>query len=76
VSIHSGVSLRAVPASPIARQSAKRGLPPERVAKVIRHALTSARPKARYLVGPQAHMGALLNRLSFRLTRRLTAARG
>jgi len=60
----------------VAAQSAKRGLPPERVAKVIRHALTSGRPKARYLVGPQAHVGALLSRVSFRLTRRLTAARG
>jgi NAD(P)-dependent dehydrogenase (short-subunit alcohol dehydrogenase family) len=60
----------------VAAQSAKRGLPPDRVAKVIRHALTSDHPKARYLVGPQAHVGALLSRLSFRLTRRLTAARG
>jgi NAD(P)-dependent dehydrogenase (short-subunit alcohol dehydrogenase family) len=58
-----------------AARSAKRGLPPERVARSIREALTTGRPRARYLVGPDAHVAALITRLSARLARRLTAAR-
>jgi NAD(P)-dependent dehydrogenase (short-subunit alcohol dehydrogenase family) len=59
-----------------ATRSAEKGLPPERVAQVIREALTASKPRARYLVGTDAHVAALLTRLSFRLARRLTAARG
>lgn len=35
--------------------SERRGVPPERVAKTIERALTASRPRARYLVGPDAH---------------------
>src|SRR3954452_690522 len=39
-----------------ARMAEKRGIPPERAARVIEHALTSGRPRARYLVGPDARV--------------------
>jgi NAD(P)-dependent dehydrogenase (short-subunit alcohol dehydrogenase family) len=42
---------------------AKQAIPPERVAEAIEHALTAARPKARYLVGTDAKVQALLVRL-------------
>jgi hypothetical protein len=35
----------------------KKGVPPAKVAEAIEHALTAARPKARYLVGPDAKVG-------------------
>ncbi len=38
-------------------------IPPERVAKAVTHALTSRRPRTRYLVGPDAHVQALLGQL-------------
>lgn len=38
--------------------AASHGIPPERCAKVIEHALTSRRPKGRYLVGSDARMQA------------------
>jgi NAD(P)-dependent dehydrogenase (short-subunit alcohol dehydrogenase family) len=38
----------------------RHALPPERVARVIHHALTARRPKTRYLVGWDARVGALL----------------
>jgi NAD(P)-dependent dehydrogenase (short-subunit alcohol dehydrogenase family) len=38
----------------IAAASGARGIPPERVAAKVAHALTAARPKARYLVGSDA----------------------
>jgi len=40
------------------RETAERGIPPERVAKAIEHALTSGRPRARYLVGLEAKVTA------------------
>jgi NAD(P)-dependent dehydrogenase (short-subunit alcohol dehydrogenase family) len=58
-----------------AARSAKRGLPPERAALAIREALTADKPRARYLVGPDAHIAALIARLSAHLARRITAAR-
>jgi NAD(P)-dependent dehydrogenase (short-subunit alcohol dehydrogenase family) len=58
-----------------AARSGKRGLPPERVAQAIREALTTGKPRARYLVGPDAHIAALITRLSAHLARRITAAR-
>ena len=46
----------------------ERGVPPETVAKVVEHALTADRPKARYLVGPDAKMaGNLVARAPDRL---------
>jgi NAD(P)-dependent dehydrogenase (short-subunit alcohol dehydrogenase family) len=38
----------------ITETTAERGIPPARVADAVEHALTSARPKARYLVGNDA----------------------
>jgi NAD(P)-dependent dehydrogenase (short-subunit alcohol dehydrogenase family) len=35
----------------LSRKLGERGIPPERVAKTIEHALTARRPRARYLVG-------------------------
>lgn len=44
----------------IVRQTAARGIPPARVAKVIVHALESRRPRSRYLVGIDAKVQARL----------------
>ena len=41
----------------------RRGVPPDRVAKVVAHALTSPKPKTRYLVGNDAFAQAWLARL-------------
>jgi NAD(P)-dependent dehydrogenase (short-subunit alcohol dehydrogenase family) len=57
-----------------ATRSAAKGLPPQRVAGVVREALTARNPRARYLVGPDAHVAALIARLSPRLARRLVRA--
>jgi NAD(P)-dependent dehydrogenase (short-subunit alcohol dehydrogenase family) len=46
-----------------AEMQGRRGIPPDRVAKVIAHALTSPRPKTRYLVGNDAFAQAWLARL-------------
>jgi NAD(P)-dependent dehydrogenase (short-subunit alcohol dehydrogenase family) len=46
-----------------AANTAKRGLPPDAVAKAVVHALTASRPKTRYLVGTDARIQALLARL-------------
>jgi NAD(P)-dependent dehydrogenase (short-subunit alcohol dehydrogenase family) len=40
-----------------------RGVPPEKVAEAIGHALTAKRPKTRYLVGNDARMTLLMRRL-------------
>ncbi|MCG3209140.1 MAG: Diacetyl reductase [(S)-acetoin forming] [Anaerolineae bacterium] len=42
------------------KNTAGRGVPPERVARVVHTALTAARPKLRYLVGADARLAALL----------------
>lgn len=42
----------------VVRQTAERGIPPERVAKAIVHALESKRPRSRYLVGIDAKLQA------------------
>ena len=42
----------------VVRQTAERGIPPERVAKAIVHALESKRPRSRYLVGLDAKLQA------------------
>jgi NAD(P)-dependent dehydrogenase (short-subunit alcohol dehydrogenase family) len=44
-----------------------RGIEPDKVAKAVEHALTARRPKARYLVGPDAQAVAVLSRLPDRL---------
>jgi NAD(P)-dependent dehydrogenase (short-subunit alcohol dehydrogenase family) len=42
----------------IGSQQARRGISPERVAIKVEHALTSARPRLRYIVGADAHIRA------------------
>jgi NAD(P)-dependent dehydrogenase (short-subunit alcohol dehydrogenase family) len=42
----------------VVRETAERGIPPERAAKAIEHALTANRPRARYLVGLEAKLTA------------------
>jgi NAD(P)-dependent dehydrogenase (short-subunit alcohol dehydrogenase family) len=40
------------------KDAAKRGIPPDMVARVVQHALTAKRPKTRYLVGTDARLQA------------------
>jgi NAD(P)-dependent dehydrogenase (short-subunit alcohol dehydrogenase family) len=47
----------------VARQTAARGISPEKVAKAIAHALSARRPRTRYLVGADARAQAIFNRL-------------
>lgn len=47
----------------VVRQTAERGIPPEKVARVIEHALTSSRPRSRYLVGIDAKIQARIKPL-------------
>jgi NAD(P)-dependent dehydrogenase (short-subunit alcohol dehydrogenase family) len=42
----------------VIKDTAERGIPPEKAAKTIEHALTASRPKARYLVGLEAKVAA------------------
>jgi NAD(P)-dependent dehydrogenase (short-subunit alcohol dehydrogenase family) len=60
----------------IAARQARRGLPPDRVARRVEQALTASRPRLRYLVGLDAHLRAyaepfLPQPLKDRLVRRL-----
>jgi NAD(P)-dependent dehydrogenase (short-subunit alcohol dehydrogenase family) len=45
------------------RRTAERGIPAEKVARAISHALTARRPRTRYLVGTDARGQALIRRL-------------
>ncbi|MDX6627262.1 MAG: hypothetical protein QOE56_2251 [Solirubrobacterales bacterium] len=47
----------------IVRQTAERGIPPEKVAAVVEHALSSNRPRSRYLVGLDAKVQARIKPL-------------
>lgn len=47
----------------VIEDTAERGIPPEKVAKAIAHALESGRPKTRYLVGLDAKLQARLKPL-------------
>lgn len=49
------------------------GVDPDVVAKAVEHALTASRPKARYLVGRDAHLRAWIERLPTRLRDRVLA---
>ena len=49
------------------------GLDPDVVARAVEHALTASRPKARYLVGRDAHLRAWIERLPTRLRDRVLA---
>jgi NAD(P)-dependent dehydrogenase (short-subunit alcohol dehydrogenase family) len=42
----------------VIRDTAERGIAPEQVAKAIEHALSTSRPRARYLVGREAKLAA------------------
>jgi NAD(P)-dependent dehydrogenase (short-subunit alcohol dehydrogenase family) len=53
-----------------ASRSAK-GVPPEEVAKAVEHALTSPKPRTRYVVGPDAKKRARVQRLPDRLRDRV-----
>lgn len=44
----------------VTRETAERGISPEKVAEAIEHALTARRPRARYLVGADAKVQARL----------------
>jgi NAD(P)-dependent dehydrogenase (short-subunit alcohol dehydrogenase family) len=54
-------------------QGAKSGIEPAKVADAVFHALTSDRPKHRYLVGPDAKMVGIVSRLPDRLRYRALA---
>lgn len=58
-----------------ARQAARNGVPPERVAEVITDAVTTRRPRTRYLVGRDAKVGRLAALLPDRLLDRLAGGR-
>jgi NAD(P)-dependent dehydrogenase (short-subunit alcohol dehydrogenase family) len=47
----------------VVKDTAERGVPPEKVAAKIEHALTASRPRARYLVGMDAQVMARLKPL-------------
>jgi NAD(P)-dependent dehydrogenase (short-subunit alcohol dehydrogenase family) len=47
----------------VIEDTAERGIPPEKVAKAISHALESSRPKTRYLVGLDAQLQARIQPL-------------
>lgn len=49
------------------------GADPVEVAKAVEHALTASRPKARYLVGRDAHLRAWIERLPTRIRDRVLA---
>jgi len=47
----------------LADRAARTAIPPDRVAAKIEHALTSSRPRTRYVVGPDAHVQMAMQRL-------------
>ena len=47
----------------MARKTGERGIPPEKVAEKIEHALSARRPRTRYLVGADARGQALAAKL-------------
>jgi len=57
----------------LAAARAKKAAPADRVAQAVEHALTSARPKTRYLVGRDAKIRAAIERLPDRLRDRVLA---
>ena len=54
-----------------AKRSSTQAVPAEEVAKAVEHALTAAKPKTRYLVGPDAKRRARVQRLPDRLRDRV-----
>ncbi len=47
----------------ITEQTASRAIPPDRVARVVEHALTASRPRTRYVVGADARAQAVIRRI-------------
>jgi hypothetical protein len=47
------------------------GIDPDVVARAVEHALSAGRPKARYVVGRDAHLRAWIERLPTRLRDRV-----
>jgi NAD(P)-dependent dehydrogenase (short-subunit alcohol dehydrogenase family) len=47
----------------VIKETAERGIPAEKVAETIEHALSARRPRARYLVGLEAKLGARFRQL-------------
>ncbi len=47
----------------VIKDTAERGIPPEKVAKVVEHALSAGRPRSRYLVGLDAKVQARIKPL-------------
>jgi short-subunit dehydrogenase len=54
----------------VGRQT-RHAIPADRVARRIEHALTSRRPRPYYLIGPDAHLLATLDRLPARTSDRI-----
>lgn len=54
--------------------AAAHGIPPDKCAEVIEHALTSSHPKGRYLVGNDARLQAVVSMLPVRVTDRVMGA--
>ncbi|MEZ5246282.1 MAG: SDR family NAD(P)-dependent oxidoreductase [Acidimicrobiales bacterium] len=54
----------------------EKGIDPDRVAQAVEHALTASRPKARYLVGPDAKLIGLMARLPDRVLEPLLGLNG
>lgn len=59
----------------LASQQGKRGLAPEYLGKRIMHALTTARPKVRYVVTPEPFLNFVLNTVPKRMADRMIASR-
>jgi NAD(P)-dependent dehydrogenase (short-subunit alcohol dehydrogenase family) len=55
----------------LAAARSSKGVPPEEVAKAVEHALSASRPRARYVVGPDARKRARLQRLPDRVRDRV-----
>ena len=56
-----------------AREFEKNGIPPDRVAKFVEHALTAKTPKTRYVVGFDAQIQRVITRFPDRISDRLVA---
>jgi NAD(P)-dependent dehydrogenase (short-subunit alcohol dehydrogenase family) len=72
---HDAAELYATPIAAFRKVALSRGpgADPRDVARAVEHALTARRPKARYLVGRDAHLRAWIERLPTRLRDRVLA---